>query len=362
MDRNQSQGSQKNLTTIKKIVGSRVGILVTVKQNAYGHGLIPVAKKLSSLGVSYFGVGSLEEAIELRKAQIKKPILVLTALLKESIPELVNYNVTPTVVDIPFARSLNQYAQKKKKIIPIHVKIDTGMGRIGWWYKDAARYIRQLKNLPWLHLEGIFTHYPAAGTDVAFTRIQIQRFNQLLDELSSYHIHFPYIHTANSTALWRYRHARFNLVRPGLILYGIKPDPRIDISLSPVLSLKSKVVFFKKVPRGRSIGYGRTFITKSPSHIATVAIGYADGYPWRLSNKAKVIIHRRSYPIRGRVCMDHIMIEPGNTSKISLGTHVTLIGKEGAAVISAENLARWAGTIPYEIVTRLSPKIPRIYR
>ncbi|MBN2483116.1 MAG: alanine racemase [Candidatus Omnitrophica bacterium] len=352
---------KKNVLTIKKIIGPKVGIMATVKQNAYGHGLVPIARCLSSLGVVYFGVGSLEEAIQLRHAGIKEPILILTALLKEGIPELFRYHVTPTVTNLDFAKSVNEYAIRKNKIHPIHLKIDTGMGRIGWWYQGAVAAIVQLKKLTHLELEGIFTHYPAAGTDDRFTRLQIGRFNELLDELSQRKIDFRYIHTANSMALWKYRHARFNLVRPGLILYGIKPDEKMDIPLSPILSLKSQVVFLKKVPRGRSIGYGRTFVTKSPTQIATVAIGYADGYPWRLSNKGQVLIRRRLCPIRGRVCMDHIMVETGNITGVHLGCPVTLIGKNSSHRIGAEDIAHWAGTIPYEIVTRLSSKIPRIY-
>ncbi len=351
-----------NVAVIKKVVGKDVGILATVKQNAYGHGLVEIARELCRLGVHSLGVGSLEEAIRLRKAGVSEPILILTALPKEAVPDLIAYNVTPTVTDIGFAKKLNDYAARKKKQYPVHVKVDTGMGRIGFWHEHAVRDILRVKRLSHVDMQGIFTHYPVADSDREFTGRQIDSFNRLLEELQSAGIHFKYIHTANSMALWRYRRARFNLVRPGLILYGAKPHSSLELSLSPLLTLKSRIVFLKSVPAGRSIGYGRTFIARTACRIATCAVGYADGYPWRLSNKAKVIVSGNLVPLCGRVCMDHIMIRLDKTQAVSTGTPVTLIGSQKGVSVSAGDLARWAGTIPYEIVTRLSPTIPRLYR
>ena len=353
---------EKNVTLIKKFIGEGTKVLVTVKQNAYGHGIIPVAEKLQSLGVHAFGVGSIEEAIVLREQGIKKPILILTALLPKDVAPFIEYKIIPTVVEYEFAKRLNAQARKKGVIAPIHIKVDTGMGRLGVWHREAEQFILRLKELKNLFFEGIFTHFPVGDTDSEFTRHQIKVFNALLERLHTKGIRFPYIHSANSIGLLKYKESHFNLVRPGLILYGIKPKNDIDVSLTPILSMHSKVIFLKQVPAKRSISYGRTFITTKPTLIATVAVGYADGYLWNLSNRGKVIIEDTYCKIRGRVCMDHIMVEVPKAPHVRLGSQVILIGAHKDLTITAEDVALWAQTIPYEVVSRLSPKIPRIYK
>ncbi|MCD6583258.1 MAG: alanine racemase [Candidatus Omnitrophica bacterium] len=353
---------RKNLSLVRRYVGESVKILATVKQNAYGHGLIRIAKELDNLGVNFFGVGSLEEAIALRECGIKKPILVLTALLPSTIKLLIKYRVKPTVVDLAFARRLDKEAKRLAKKVDIHIKVDTGMGRLGVWWEDAKKFICKVCNLKNLYVEGLFTHFPSADTDYSFTTFQIKSFNTLIKECAKEGIFFRYLHSANSIALIKYKSSHFNLVRPGLILYGINPYSRMNIELAPLLSLKSKVIFLKKVDRGRSISYGRTYITKRPTTIATVGCGYADGYPFVLSNRGKVIIKGEFFNIVGRVCMDHFMIDIGSNEKIKIRDTVTLIGKEKNAYLKAEDLAGWANTIPYEIVSRLSLSIPRIYK
>ncbi len=351
-----------NLRAIKSFVGKKVKIIATIKQSAYGHGLIAVARALAKEGIDFFGVGSVEEAIELRDDGFKGSIIVLSAVLEEHCGLFIKHNITPTIVDEKFAQKLNKAAKLRKKTISAHVKIDTGMGRLGLYYKDAERFIKSLSKLSNLDLNGIYTHFPAADSDADFTRYQIDAFNSFIKQLNRKNINFKYCHCANSIAAVKYPNAHFNMVRPGLILYGIGPYDKEKIKIKPVLTLKSKVIFVKKVIKGMGVSYGRTYIAKSPRDIATVSIGYADGYPWVLSNKAKVIIKNNFYKIAGRVCMDHIMVDVHTAGKVKVGDEVILIGKSKDKQMSAQELARLAETIPYEIVSRLSLKIPRIYK
>jgi alanine racemase len=332
-----------------------------VKQSAYGHGLIPVARTLIRAGADFLGVGSLEEAIALRKEDMTIPLLLLSLPCAGCEAHFLKYRVRPTVVDHAGARALEKAAAKKKARLPVHVKVDTGMGRLGISLGDAGVFIRSLKKYKHLILEGIFTHFPSADTDRRFTQTQIEEFNKLLLRLEKEGISFRYRHCANSAGLLLYPESHFNMARPGLILYGIKPCRRVSLAVKPVMALKSRVIFVKKVPKGASISYGRTYITKRPSLIATVAVGYADGYPWTLSSRGKVIIKDSVFPVVGRVCMDHIMVDLGKRADIRPGEEVILMGTCGRHRITAQDVADWAGTIPYEIVTRLSKRIPRIY-
>lgn len=352
---------RKNLDIIRAIVGEKVKVMAVVKQEAYGHGLVMVARELSLKGIDFFGVGSLEEAIVLRKAGIKEPILVLTVIMPQFVEEVIRYRVTPILVDGNFAYRLNQKAKAKEIKVPVHIKIDTGMGRIGVWYKNAYQFIEEISSLKYISLQGLCTHFPSADTDRDFTNHQINVFNDLISKLKYKGIEFKYIHCANSCGILNYPNAHFNLVRPGIILYGVKPA-NLDIDVKPVLSLKSRIVFIKRVKKGQSVSYGRTFIASKPCYIATVSIGYADGYPWNLSNKGKVIISHRLFDIVGRVCMDHIMVNLGDVSSIRVGEEVIIIGREKDIRVSAEDIALWSGTIPYEVLTRLSLKIPRFYK
>ncbi|MDP2923467.1 MAG: alanine racemase [Candidatus Omnitrophota bacterium] len=351
-----------NFKTIKKIVSSKTKIVATVKQYAYGHGLVPVARELSRLGVNSFGVGSIEEAITLRDNGFTEPILVLTTVFARYAHNFIKYQITPTVVDIKFARKLNKEALDRDIIFPIHVKIDTGMGRLGVHYEDAHEFIKKLRKLKNITLEGIFTHFPVADTDPEFTNSQIDIFNKFIARLHREGITFKYCHSANSIGLINYPSSHFNMVRPGLILYGIKPLADIDSKLEPVLTLKSRIVFIKKIKKGTSVSYGRIYIAEKPTLIATIAIGYADGYPWALSNCSKVIIRDRIFNVVGKVCMDHIMVDLEDRIDIKIGQEVILLGRSKNVEIAAEDLASWAKTIPYEIVSRLSLKIPRIYK
>lgn len=351
-----------NLGAVKKYLGPKVGVIATIKQSAYGHGLLPVARELGRQGIDFFGLGSIEEAIALREDSFDGSLLILSAVLDKFVNHFIRYNITPTVVDLGFARKLNKVAQGAGKIVPIHVKIDTGMGRLGTHVNLANTFIKKLSTFKNLFLEGIYTHFPVADTDLGFTNRQIGVFNNFIKQLAKEKISFKYCHCANSIGILKYPNAHFNMVRPGLILYGIKPAKGISLNVKPVLSLKSKVIFVKKIDKGMSVSYGRNYIAKGKINIATIAVGYADGYPWALSGKSKVIIRNSFFNIAGRVCMDHIMVDLGKRDDIKTGTEVILIGESKLKKISAEGLAKTAGTIPYEIISRLSLQIPRIYK
>jgi alanine racemase len=351
-----------NFRAIKLCVGRNVKIIATVKQQAYGHGLLAIAGELSRLGVDSLGVGSIEEALLLRENGFIEPILTLSAVLPSFSEEILHYNITPMVADLTLAKALNKAASHYDTKINIHVKVDTGMGRMGLYYKDAYKLMLQLKKFKHIALDGLYTHFPAADTDPDFTNFQIDIFNKFISKLKNEGIFFKYTHCANSLGIAQYPHSHFSAVRPGLILYGIKPSPVMPIKLKPVLSLKSKVIFIKKVKKGMSVSYGRTFIAAKPINLATVSVGYADGYPWSLSNRAKIIIRGALFDIAGRVCMDHIMVNLEKHDGIKVGDEAVLIGRSRNANISAEDVADWAKTIPYEIVSRLSLKIPRFYK
>lgn len=352
----------RNLAAIRKILGAGVGVAAVIKQSAYGHGLLPVAKHLSSQGVDFFGVGSIEEAVALKENDLKDPVLVLSNCLPRAAEYFIEYGIIPTVMDMDFARGLNQVARQQGIVFPAHIKIDTGMGRLGVDYRLAYSFIKSLKELGNISLQGLYTHFPCADNDVDFTNHQIAVFNEFVDNFKKEGVSFQFYHCANSCGLAKYAHSHCNMVRPGLILYGINPCAGIDLDIEPVLSLKSKVIFIKRIEKGATVSYGRTYTAREPCFIATIAVGYADGYPWNLSNKAKVIIKDSFFDVVGRVCMDHIMVNLGNRADINPGDDVILIGRQGNLEVSASHLARWAGTIPYEIVSRLSLKIPRFYK
>jgi len=356
-----------NYKAIRRYVGKDVKVITTVKQSAYGHGLVQVAKRLAKSGVDYFGVGSVEEACLLRQAGLNQPILVLTAVLEKFAHEFVTNNITAAIVDLSFARKLDAAAKRAGKIAKAHIKIDTGMGRLGIYYKHALEFIKVVKKLKHIELEGIFTHFPSADCDWDYTRHQIDKIKQFFSQLEAVGITFKYHHCANSAGTMYFKPAHFNMVRPGLILYGMPPMTNIPFELKPVLALKSRVVFSKSLPAGATVSYGRTHVTKKLTNMVTVAAGYADGYPWAISkaqgdkNPPHVIIGKKFYKVVGRVCMDHIMVDTGE-DKIKPGEEVILIGKKGNLEVTAQEVADWARTIPYEITSRLSLKTPRIYK
>lgn len=353
-----------NFRQLKKTAGKKTGLLAVIKADAYGHGLVEAAKVLNKEDVVYFGVSSIVEGITLRGLGVRKPILLFGNILKSYIPDLFKYRLTATVSTLSLARAINAYAQKTKKYIPVHIKVDTGMGRLGIWQEEAFELIQDISRLPYLHLEGIYTHFSVADTNREFTKQQICRFARLIQALELQGIVFLYIHAANSAGLVDYPGTIFNLARPGLMLYGLYPDERLKkkIHLKPVMSIKSKITFLKEILKGRSVSYGRTYIANGKRKIATLPIGYNDGYLRCFSNQAFVLVNGQRCPVAGRVTMDQIMIDVTKAGKVQEGTEVVILGVQQKSVVSADELAEKAGTINYEIVCSLGNRLPRIYK
>ncbi len=357
------EAARKNLRAVCRLVGETTKVLAVVKADAYGHGVNEIAKAFEEERLECFGVASLDEAGNLRRLGIKRPILVLGQILPEEAAGVFKFNVIQTVSDLNLVKALNKIAERKNKISRVHIKVDTGMGRLGFWHKEAIRFVREIKRLKHMFIDGIFTHLSSADEDVDFTNQQIRDFRTLIGELKREGIDIPNIHIANSMAVIGFKDSHMNLVRPGLMLYGIYPKEEVKrhIKLEPVMSLKTRIIFLKEVPPGRSISYGRTYITKKRTKIATIPIGYGDGYLRGLSNKAWVLIRGHRAPIVGRICMDLSMVDVGNIPDAKVGDEVVLIGRQGKESISAEELARLSDTIPYEIVCSVGRRVPRIY-
>ena len=353
-----------NYGQVKKAVGPGVSIMVVVKANAYGHGIEEVSGVLENIGAEYLGVATLDEAILLRKRMIRMPILILGAVLPDELEAAIDNDITLTVAGGDVARAAERIAKRKKKKAKMHLKVDTGMGRIGVWHEEALQFAAEAASLKNTEMEGIYTHFSSAGRDKFFTAYQIDSFNALLQNLEKRGILPKYRHAANSIATFNLKKAHLNLVRPGIIIYGMYPKRSFArrFELKPALSLKTRVVFVKKVPAGRSISYGRTYITERATTIATLPIGYADGYGRILSNKARVLIKGQRANVVGKVTMDQTMIDVGHLKDVSSGDEAVLIGKQGENEIRCEELAKVAGTIPYEIVCSISNRVPRVYK
>jgi len=353
-----------NLKKIKQKAGRDTRILAIVKANGYGHGSVEMAKVCERFK-TYLGVALIEEAITLRKAGIKAPILILGSIFPfANFKYVLEYDLIPTIASLAGARALSALARKHRREIKFHLKIDTGMGRVGLNYKTALNTIIKISGLPYIKMDGIYTHLASAESDEDFTREQVGNFTQILKLMETANIQVRYRHVAGSAAMLKYTQAGFNMVRPGLLLYGIQPYPGAfrQIKLRPVLSLKSKIVYLKRMRKGASISYGRTFFTKRNSFIATLPVGYADGYRWELSGKAEVLVKGRRFPVVGRVCMDMLMVDLTGLKGVDVGEEAVLIGCQGREEISVAELANRAGTITYEIVCGISGRVPRIYK
>lgn len=352
---------KSNFRVTKDLLG-RKKILVVLKADAYGHGSKEVAECLAREGVNMLGVASIEEGIELRKEGIKTPILILSPMPYDGVEGIFEYSLTPTVTELQFAKILTREAKKWGVRIKIHIEMDTGMGRTGFSMDEALDFIKEGKKNPHLELEGVFTHFPAADSDREFTVFQIKRFDNLLKRLSQIGVNPPLAHTANSAAFLNTRKSWFDMIRPGLIIYGIPPaKTNENIRLKPVLNLKTRVVNLRYLPEGSSVSYNRTFFTKADAKIAVLSVGYGDGYPRALSNKGEVLLKGRRVKIVGTVCMDLTMIDVGEFKDVRVDDEVTLIGGIEKEIITVADVARWADTIPYEITSRISPRVPRVY-
>ncbi len=354
-----------NVKKIRQIVGNNTQIIAVVKANAYGHGAIEVSETLLENGVTMLGVGVIEEGIVLREAGIKAPILICGLTTNEQLESLVMYNLTATVCDLKAAKILSRIASKKKKKARIHIKIDTGMGRLGIPSKDTLNFVKEIGKMENIEIEGIFTHFAATNEeDGNYTRKQFEKYKKALLELERGRINIPLKHVANSTAILNSSRFHLNAVRPGMIVYGLFPSPKTKqiVQLRPAAEFKTKIIFLKEVSAGKSIGYGGTYTTTKPTRIATLPVGYADGYSWLLSNKGKVLVRGERAPIIGRICMDLCMIDVSHIGGVQIGDEVVLWGKQGSKMISAEEVAQKIGSIVYEVICMVDKeRVPKVF-
>lgn len=352
---------ESNLRQVRAIVGPDVRICPAVKADAYGHGAVPVSRLLVEAGVEMLGVAFIEEAIELREAGIHVPIILLQPAFVEQIPEIIRYDLTTTVCDMDFARELSRRSTGKQRV---HLKVDTGMGRVGIQPEDTPAFARNLAELPGVELEGMFTHFPSADEEnLNFTWRQIGDFGKVIQAVDAAGVTVPLNHAANSAGLLNCADSYFNMVRPGIMLYGLYDSPFVsrEVELHQSMTLKSRVVFLKELPPGRTVGYGRTYTTIRKTMVATIPIGYADGYNRRLSNRGHALVRGTRVPIIGRVCMDQTMLDVTDVPGISVGDEVVLYGRQGDQEIAMEEIEEIVGTISYEIVCAVSKRVPRVY-
>ncbi|CAD7776984.1 Alanine racemase 1 [Candidatus Methanoperedenaceae archaeon GB37] len=310
-----------NLKEIKKIIGKNVKTMPVVKANAYGHGLVPVARKLEEVGADFLAVSYIEEGIKLRKAGIKMPIVILLGVSEAEIDPVFTYGLTPIIYEYKIASMLSEIAQKNNTNIAVFIKIDTGMGRLGVFYKEAPLFLKKVSALPGLKIQGLTSHLAVAETDKTFTEKQINRFKTVLDEAQKAGINLPYNHIANSMASLQYKESLFQIVRPGLSIYGIYPIPLLKkkINLQPAMSFKTRILYLKSIPPKIGVSYGHTFVTTQKTKVAVLPVGYDQGLFRQLSNKGEVIIKGKKAPIIGTICMHLTMIDVTHIDGIEIG-------------------------------------------
>ena len=351
-----------NYQQVRQYVGPRQKILTVIKANAYGHGLLPVAQTLLAAGADLLGVASVAEGVALRRAAVGGKVFVMGQLLPDEAPLVVAHDLTQSVSDEAGAQALAQAAAVQEKPVAVHLKIDTGMGRYGVWLEEAVPLFRKLGRLPGLKTEGVFTHFSSAGRNLQATQEQLSRFSRCIEDLNGAGLDAGIRHAANSAALLKFPESRWDLVRTGLLIYGASPVLQdLPLELKPALSLKSRVRFIKKIQPGQTVSYGGTWKAERPSWVATLPVGYAHGYTRALSNKAELLIRGRRVPVIGRITMEDLMADVTQVPETAIGDEAVLIGRQGGETITAEELARHARTIPYEILVGLSPRISRIY-
>jgi alanine racemase len=357
----------RNCRTIKEHLPPAVQLMAVVKADAYGHGAARCAQVLEQAGADWFGVALLEEALELRAAGISKPVFCLGGFWPTQAEELIQLELTPVLYRLDAAAALNERARAHHRVVNVHVKVDTGMGRLGVPLAELADFCAAFKAFTHLRLDGLMTHLASADDeDSTYTEKQIALFQTALALLLSHGFAPTWRHLANSAGMHAYPQARGNLVRVGALLYGLTRDilrpGNEPWPVEPVLSLHSRVAWLKTVPAGTAIGYGSTFITQRESRIATIPIGYADGLSRALSNRGRVIVRGSFAPIVGRVSMDLTTLDVTGVPDVALDDEVILLGARGGLQIVAEDLAAQLGTVSYEIITGISARVPHVYR
>lgn len=354
---------RQNLQAIRRYVAP-AKIMPILKANAYGHGMVRVAQLMQEMNVDYLGAAVLEEGLLLRESGVTLPILVLGGVLGNQIPYFIKNNLTITASSIDKLKNIEEAAAAMGRSATVHLKIDTGMERIGVHYYSAEAFIRASLQCPHVMIEGIYTHFANSDAEnLSHARLQLERFQNVLAVYDRLGISRPpLIHAANSGAVLQLPEANFNLVRPGILLYGVYPSNSVQKSVlvKPALTWKSRVVYFKVITPGHPVGYGSQWQTDHPVRSVTVPVGYGDGYFRSMSHQAEVIIRGRRYPVVGVISMDQIVVNIENDSAYN-GDQVLLIGESDGVAITVEDLAEWAGTIPYEILTNINTRVPRLY-
>ncbi|MEN6519830.1 MAG: alanine racemase [Armatimonadota bacterium] len=354
---------RENIQAIRRAVGPGVRIMPAVKADGYGHGAVKVGRTVLAAGANMLGVASVEEALEFRNSGIDAPILILGCSSGCSAREIVEFGISATVCDLSAARDLAAEAARCEKKARVHVKVDTGMGRIGVSSDGAVDLVTALMGFPQLEVEGIFTHFPSSDeSDRSFTEEQIRLFKGIISELSEHDIRPEYAHAANSGAVLDYPSAYLDMVRPGIAVYGLYPSSETgrSIQLKPALTFRTKIVFMKDYPAGRTVSYGRAFETLRSTRAAVIPVGYADGFERSLSNKGEVSVKGYRAPVIGRVCMDQTMIDVTDVPDVAIGDDVILLGG-GVDYLSVERVAELLGTIPHDVVTSIGKRVPRVY-
>ncbi len=355
-----------NIQEVRKHIGPYIKLLIAVKGDAYGHGAVEVSKLAEKAGADWLGVATLPEALKLRNAGVKLPILKLSQLYEEQIESAIKNDITFTITTIEGAQKANIVARRVKKKAVVHMKVDTGMGRIGVDVSEAWKLADEiLHGCSSLTLEGIFTHLPVSDDcNRAYTQRQIAKFKKCITDIEEkMNFSFPLIHCANSGGVLAHEDSWFNMVRPGIMIYGYYPSDQIEhtVDIRPAFSFKTKVSFIKKVTRGTSIGYGRSYVAPEDTWIATFPAGYADGYNRLFSNKGRVLINGRSYPVVGKVCMDQTMCNLGTKTDVKVGDDVVLIGESGNEEITVHEWAEMLGTISYDVMCQINKRTKRYF-
>ena len=364
-----------NVKQLKGLTKEGTEFMAVVKADGYGHGAVPVARRSLDAGADRLGVARLEEAVELRLAEISAPILVFGYVDPPAVNLLAEKNITATVFGKKSAKALSDAAVENNVTVRAHLKVDTGMGRVGLLIpglrpagdkpEAAEQEIRYICGLPGLDMEGIYTHFAAADSlDKTYTRYQLDNFNRFLEELTARNIGFDCVHAANSAGIIDMPDAHFNMVRAGISLYGLYPSPEVDHSvakLKPAMELAAKVTSVRRVPEGVLMSYGMTYATPSETSIASVPAGYADGFSRHNSSNGFMLVKGQRVPIAGRVCMDQTMVDLGDMETVSPGDEVMILGRQGDEEITADEIAGRIGTINYEVVSALTHRVPRVY-
>lgn len=358
---------EQNFREMRKNIAEDTKMIAVVKADAYGHGAVPIAHLIEDHDYIWgFAAATAEEAVHLRQAGITKPILILGIVFDEYFPELVQYDIRPAVCEYDEAKKLSDEAVLQNKTVHIHIALDTGMTRIGYAdIPESVEEIKKIAELPNLEIEGMFTHFARADEyDRSPAMVQLERYQDFSKRVEEAGVDIPLHHCSNSAGIIRVPEANLSIVRAGITIYGIYPSSEVErdiVKLAPVMELKSHITYVKDVPAGAAISYGGTYVADKKKRVATIPVGYADGYPRQLSNKGWVLIHGKKAPILGRVCMDQFMADVTEIDNVKKGDEVTLLGRDGDEFISIEEMGDLCGRFSYEFACDISSRVPRVY-